>query len=61
MSTCADLAEANPNIKEQYETWRDLQAKNGEDPTQWQAFRQHVLAIGAPDPGEQAPDDFAGY
>src|SRR5438132_821265 len=54
MSTFADLAEANPNVKEQYETWRDLRAKNGEDPTQWQAFRQHVPAIGAPDPGAQA-------
>jgi hypothetical protein len=35
-------------------------AQNGEDPTDYQAFRQHVIALGAPDPGEQEIDDFVG-
>ena len=61
MVTFGELAGGNPNIRQQYAEWRELRVRNGEDPTSWQAFRQHVIALGAPDPGEQAPDDFAGY
>jgi hypothetical protein len=61
MTTLGDLEQDNPNIRAQYEEWRQLRVQNGEDPTSWAAFRQHVMAIGAPDPGEQAADDFAGY
>ena len=28
------------------------------DPNDWQAFRDHVQAIGAPDPGDEEADDF---
>ena len=55
-----ELATDNPNIRQQYDTWRDLRAHNGEDPTDYQAFRQHLLALGAPDPGEEEIADFAG-
>jgi hypothetical protein len=60
MATFAQLTAENPNIRQQYDEWRDLRSQAGEDPTDWSAFRQHVTAIGAPDPGEQEPDDFVG-
>ena len=34
-------------------------AKN-EDATDWNAFRQHLQALGAPDPGTRPPDDWVG-
>jgi hypothetical protein len=55
-----ELAQQNPNIRQQYDEWRDQRAQNGEDPTDYQAFRQHVIALGASDPGEQEVDDFVG-
>lgn len=60
MATFQDMTADNPNIRSQYDEWRDLRTEAGEDPTDWQAFRKHVMAIGAPDPGEQEPDDFVG-
>jgi hypothetical protein len=60
MATFQELAEQNPNIRQQYDEWREQRAQNGEDPTDYQAFRQHVIALGAPDPGEQEIDDFVG-
>ncbi len=60
MATFSDLEQQNPNIRQQYDEWRDLRGQNGEDPTAWDAFRQHVTAIGAPDPGGRPPDDFVG-
>ena len=40
------------------EEWRNARSANGEDPSDWQAFRDHLSAIGAPDPGGP-PDDWA--
>ena len=60
MATFQELAELNPNIRQQYDEWRDQRAQNGEDSTDYQAFRQHVTSLGAPDPGEQEIDDFVG-
>ena len=60
MVTFADLARDNPNIRAQYDAWREARAANGEDPVDWGAFRQEVLATGAPDPGPRPPDDFVG-
>ena len=54
----SDLTTDNPNIVQQYEEWRQQRQQNSEDATDWSAFRAHVMAIGAPDPGESAPDDF---
>jgi hypothetical protein len=54
------LAEQNPNIRAQYDEWRELRTQSGEDPTDYQAFRQHVMSLGAPDPGEAEVDDFVG-
>jgi hypothetical protein len=60
MATFADMAQDNPNIRQQYDEWRDQRTQRGEDSTDWSALRQHMMAIGAPDPGEQEPDDFVG-
>jgi hypothetical protein len=60
MSTFQDLAAANPNIRQQYDEWRAQRGQNGEDSTDYQAFRQHLIALGAPDPGENEIDDFVG-
>jgi hypothetical protein len=42
---------ANPNINRQYAEWSELRALRGQDPFDFAAFRDHVIAIGAPDPG----------
>jgi hypothetical protein len=60
LATFQDLAADNPNIRDQYDEWRAARTQNGEDATDYEAFRQHVLALGAPDPGEQEIDDFVG-
>jgi hypothetical protein len=60
MATFQDLAAENPNIRQQYDEWREQRSQRGEDSTDYQAFRQHVMAIGAPDPGARPPDDFVG-
>jgi hypothetical protein len=60
MATFQELMSDNPNLRQQYDEWRDQRGQRGEDPTDWSAFRQHVMAIGAPDPGEQEADDFVG-
>ena len=60
MATFADLAADNPNVRTQYDEWREARAANNEDPLDWGAFREHVMAIGAPDPSMRPPDDFVG-
>jgi hypothetical protein len=55
----AELEAENPNIKQQLEEWRGQREAAGEDPADYAAFRQHLLDLGAPDPGEEAPEDFA--
>jgi hypothetical protein len=57
MVSYADLSTENPNLRQQYQEC-DARAQNGENPTESQAIRQHVLSPGAPDPGEQAIADF---
>ena len=53
-----DLAVENPNIHQQYEAWRNMRTQAGQDPTDYAAFRRHLLALGAPDPGEAELTDF---
>ena len=60
MPTFEDLSADNPNIRQQYDDWREQRSQRNEDPTDYQAFRQHLTAIGAPDPGEGEIDDFVG-
>ena len=60
MATFSEMTADNPYIREQYNEWREQRSQNGEDTTDWDAFREHVMALGAPDPGRQPPDDFVG-
>ena len=61
MATMAELSEQNASFEEQMNTWRQQRFANGENPMDWTAFRQHMQAIGAPDPGETAPDEFSRW
>lgn len=58
MPTFADLATDNPNIRNQYDDWRSQRLQAGNEATDYQAFRQHLIASGAHDPGEREIDDF---
>lgn len=60
VATFQDLSADNANLRSQYDEWREARSNNGEDPTDYQAFRQHVIELGAPDPGESEIDDFVG-
>jgi hypothetical protein len=56
-ATIGALEAANPNIRHQYVDWNVLRVQAGEEPFNYQAFRQHLIAIGAPDPGlDESPD-----
>src|SRR5687768_2778889 len=57
-ATLSDLEQQNPNIRSQIETWQQARTDNGQAPTDWNAFRQHAMAIGAPDPGQEEPREF---
>ena len=60
MRTFDDLARVNPNIRQEYDTWRNDTANRGEDPTDWDIFRTWLTSQGLPDPGARPPDDFVG-
>ena len=44
----------NPDVDAQYVEWRDARYEAGEDPYDMEAFREHLIGIGAPDPAEAA-------
>ena len=58
MPTLEELGEENPNLPQQAAEWRDARRNAGEDPDDWEAFREHVQAIRAPDPGDEEAHDF---
>ncbi len=58
MAKMADLEQDNPNVRSQYTEWRQQRTQNGEDGNDYQAFRSHLQAIGAPDPGEEQFAEF---
>ncbi|MDQ3701196.1 MAG: hypothetical protein M3442_09780 [Chloroflexota bacterium] len=58
VSVPAPLLAANPNIVHQLRVWQQQRRDNNQDPHDYAAFRQHLLAIGAPDPGAQ---EFVGF
>lgn len=60
MQTFEDMQQQDPEIRYEYDVWRDLRAQNGEDPADWDAFREHLIAIGHPDPGGRPPEDWVG-
>lgn len=60
MATFDQLLSQNPNLRAQYDEWRAAREQAGQDPTDYQSFRQHVISLGSPDPGELEIDDFVG-
>jgi hypothetical protein len=60
MRTFDDMSQVNARIREQYDAWRDQRASQGLDATDWDAFRNHLISQGSPDPGGRPPDDFVG-
>ncbi|MBI3964805.1 MAG: hypothetical protein HY329_04135 [Chloroflexi bacterium] len=60
MGTFQDMAQDNPNIRQQYDEWRGVRSDAGQDAADWRAFREHVQALGAPEPGMLPPDDWVG-
>lgn len=54
----AELEAENPNIRQQLVEWRMARIDNSEDPFDYEAFRAHIIAIGAPDPGEEVISDW---
>ena len=59
MARLTDLERQNPNLRQQYEAWRVQRQQRGESVTDYQAFRAHLRELGAPDPGDEAFDEFA--
>jgi hypothetical protein len=57
-ATLSQLEQQNPNIRSQIQEWQSARTNNGQSPMDWDAFRQHAMAIGAPDPGPEAPQEF---
>lgn len=51
----------NPNFMDQMNEWQQKRSENGEDPNDWNAFRDHLMAIGAPDPGFVPTNEFTAY
>jgi hypothetical protein len=60
VATFQDMLQTNPDIRNQYDWWRGARSEKGENPIDWDAFRQHIVAIGQPDPGNRPPDDWVG-
>ncbi len=60
MRTFDNMSRQNPQIRQQYDTWRNEVASRGQDATDWDAFREYVRSQGSPDPGGRPPDDFVG-
>lgn len=56
----SDVEKANPNVRQQNDEWRKQRVERGQDPNDAEAFRQHQVAIGAPDPGAGPIRDTAG-
>lgn len=50
-STLEELEAANPNIRQQLAEWRQMRRQRGDDPNDYAACREHLGALGCPDPG----------
>jgi uncharacterized protein YjbJ (UPF0337 family) len=55
-----DYEKENPNVRQQNDEWRKERVARGQDPNDAEAFRQHEMAIGAPDPGTGGVKDPQG-
>lgn len=58
MVTLAELETTTPEIRRIYDDWVRLRRDTDADPYDYQAFRQHVIFRGLPDPGAEQLLDF---
>ena len=58
MARLKEMEGDNANISSQHREWQDERKGKNEDVNDWSAFRDHLKAIGAPDPGEDEAEDF---
>ncbi len=58
MATLAELEKTTPEIRGIYDDWVRLRRDTNADPYDYQAFRQHVIFRGLPDPGAEQLLDF---
>lgn len=56
--TLEELEAASPGIGRQVVEWQQARRQNREDPNDYRACRQHLQALGSPDPG---PSEFLGF
>ncbi|MGE3911802.1 MAG: GH25 family lysozyme, partial [Chloroflexota bacterium] len=56
--TIEELEATTPAIRSQLREWKALRRQRGEDPNDYPAGRQHLVAIGCPDPGVM---EFLGF
>ena len=52
----APFAQAHPELEETLRQWRRDRQANGQNPNDGNAFRQHLIASGMPDPGQWLSD-----
>ena len=52
------LIAQNPNFYIQMRDWQQARLWKGEDWHDWNAFKAHLVAIGAPNPGDPPPPEF---
>ena len=57
-TTLDDLEAASPGISRAILEWQRARYRNSEDPNDFGACRDHLMAIGKPDPGNGEPDGF---
>lgn len=57
MTTFQELAQQNPQLRQQYQQFVKQQGGGGSSAPNWQAFRQHMQQQGQPDPGQEEPSD----
>lgn len=53
-----DLEAASPGIIQTILEWQRARYRNNEDPNDFAACRDHLVALGKPDPGQMEPDGF---
>jgi len=58
MARIADMEQDNANVRDQHREWQEQRRGNNQDANDWNAFREHLKGIGAPDPGEDEAEDF---
>lgn len=52
------LIAQNPNFYIQKREWQQARLWKGEDWHDWNALKRHLVAIGAPNPGDPPPPEF---